>query len=122
MSITRGTLAKKLVTATAVDKIINCTSETMFVYGTSGVLIELPPREFDLSKVNFDGEGTFYILDKATEEKLVQMNEQFAKMIVRANYYGNGQRGESIYKFSLNKENVIPITDHYGRNGDRVYR
>ncbi|MBR3270150.1 hypothetical protein IKG07_02800 [Candidatus Saccharibacteria bacterium] len=119
---TRGNLARKAVTATAVDKIINCTGILMYAYGTSGDLVELVPREFDLSKVRFCNRGVFYAVDESMEDQLLQIDRQFANIIVHPNFYGNGRDGESIYKFSLNKEGVIPITDHYGRNGDKVYR
>lgn len=119
---TRGNLALKRATATAVDKIINCTNVMMYAYGTSGDLLELAPRKFDLSKVRFCNRGTFYVVDQNTENKLLQIDQQFAKMIVHPNYYGDGRNGQKIYKFSLDHENVVPISGNCGKNGDTVYR
>jgi len=117
----RGIFAKRAA-ATAVDKIINCTSIMMYAYGTSGDLVELAPREFDLSKVKFCNKGVYYVVDETTEDKLLQIDRHFADIIVHPNFYGNGRAGESLYKFSLNCEGIVPITGHYGRNGDKVYR
>lgn len=105
----------------AVDKIINCTETVMYVYGTSGMLLELAPREFDLSKVRLKNKGVLYVVDQDTEKQLLEIDEQFAEIIVHPNYVGVGRDGENIYKFSIDQENVVPITDRCGKSGDTFY-
>lgn len=116
-----STFSRKTVkSATAVDKIINCTEKQMYVYGTSGLLLELTPRVFDLSKVRLKNKGVLYVVDKYTEEKLLGIDQQFEKIIVHPNYIGVGRDGQEIYKFVVNQENVVPITDRCGKQGDVI--
>lgn len=123
MSRIGSTLAWKVVTPVkAVDKIINCTETVMYVYGTSGMLLELTPREFDLSKVRLKNKGVLYVVDQDTEKQLLEIDEQFAEIIVHPNYFGVGRDGENIYKFSIDQENVVPITDRCGKSGGTFYR
>ena len=119
MGISSSTLNR--VAKTAVDKIINCTPRPMYVYGTSGTLLELAPREFDLSKVEMHKKGVFYVVDKATEDKLVNIDRKFSRRIVHADFLGNGHNHEEIYRFMLDQETVVPITEKYGKYGDKVY-
>lgn len=122
MSRIGSTLAWKVVTPVkAVDKIINCTETVMYCYGTSGMLLELAPREFDLSKVKLKNKGVLYVVDQDTEKQLLEIDEQFAEIIVHPNYFGAGRDGENIYKFSIDRENVVPITDRCGKSGDTLY-
>lgn len=109
------------VTRTAVDKIINCTPRPMYVYGTSGTLLELTPRVFDLSKVKMHEKGVLYVVDKDTENTLVNIDQKFSRRIVHADFLGNGHNHEEIYRFMLDQETVVPITEQYGKNGDTVY-
>ena len=105
-----------------VDKIINCTMRQMYVYGTSGLLLELTPRVFDLSKVRLKNKGVLYVVDKYTEDKLLRIDQKFAEVIVHPNYIGVGYDGQEIYEFAVNRENVVPITDRCGKQGDFIYR
>ncbi|MBQ3280594.1 hypothetical protein IJG92_02995 [Candidatus Saccharibacteria bacterium] len=112
---------RRIVSAKAVDKIINCTDMPMYVYGTSGLLLELAPRVFDLSKVRLKNKGVLYVVDKYTEEKLLRIDRRFADIIVYPKYIGAGREGQKIYKFASDQENVVPISDRCGRRGDVIY-
>lgn len=122
MTGSNSTFAKKaVVPVKAVNKIINCTETVMHCYGTSGLLLELPPRVLDLSKVRLRNKGVLYVVNEDAENELLEIDEKFADIIVRPSYIGNGREGEDIYKFSLEKENVVPITDNCGATGDILY-
>lgn len=117
-----GSSLRKVIPAKAVDKIINCTDTVMYVYGTSGVLLKLAPRVLDLSKVRLHNKGIVYAVDGDTEDQLLQIDRKFASIIVHPNWYGNGKNHEDIYKFSQDRQPIIPITDNYGKSGDKIYR
>lgn len=116
-----STLFNREKTKTAVDKIINCTQMPMYVYGTSGTLLELTPRIFDLSKVKMQNKGVFYVVDEATEEALIGIDRKFSRKIVHPDFLGNGHNNEKIYRFILGTETLVPITEKYGRNGDVIH-
>lgn len=117
-----GTFSKKMVkTAKIVDRIINCTTRQMYVYGTSGLLVELTPRVFDLSKVKLKNKGVLYVVDKYMEDELLEIDKKFAEIIVHPSYIGVGRDGQKIYKFAINQENVVPITDRCGKQGEFIY-
>lgn len=117
-----STFSKRTVSyAKVVDKIINCTTKQMYVYGTSGLLLELAPRIFDLSKVRLKNRGVLYIVDKNTEEELLKIDQKFAEIIAYPSYIGIGHDGQEIYKFSIDKENVVPISDRCGKQGDLIH-
>lgn len=122
MTGSNSTFARKaVVPVKAVNKIINCTETVMYCYGTSGLLLELSPRVLDLSKVRLHNKGVLYVVNEDTENELLGIDEKFADIIVHPSYIGNGREGEDIYKFSLDKENVVPITDNCGTTGDILY-
>ena len=112
---------KAVVAAKAVDKIINCTDTIMYCYGTSGMLLELAPRVLDLSKVRLKNKGVLYVVDHDTEDELIEIDKQFADIIAHPNYIGVGHNGQKIYKFKIDQENVVPITDRCGQSGDTFY-
>ena len=105
----------------AVDKIINCTETVMYVYGTSGMLLELTPRVLDLSKVRLKNKGVLYVIDHATECELLGIDRKFVDVIARPKYVGVGHNGQKIYKFRTTQDNVMPITDRCGKSGDTFY-
>ena len=114
--------SKKVVEpAKVVDKIINCTDIPMYVYGTSGLLLELTPRVFDLSKVRLKNKGVLYVVDHATECELLGIDREFAEIIAYPNYVGIGREGQRIYKFKIDQENVVPISDRHGKQGEIIY-
>lgn len=122
MGIGNSSTLRKIIPTTMVDKIINCTNREMYVYGTSGTLLRLAPRELDLSRIRLHNSGVLYVVDKTTERQLLGIDRKFEKIIVHPSYYGNGLEGQDIYKFSRNDQPVVPITDRCGHNGDKVYR
>lgn len=117
-----STFSKRTVScAKVVDKIINCTTKQMYVYGTSGLLLELTPRVFDLSKVRLKNKGVLYVVDKCIEEELLGIDRRFADIIAYPSYIGVGRDGQKIYKFASDQENVVPISDRCGRQGEVIY-
>ena len=120
-TLTNGRVFQRKAVGTAVDKIINCTNKVMFVYGTSGTMLRLAPRELDMTKVRLFDKGVLYVVDEETEDKLLEIDKKFESKIATAKFFGNGRNNEEIYKFAVGQNNVVPISDHCCKFGDAIY-
>lgn len=103
-----------------VCEIINLTQETVWVYGTSGKLIELKPKEL---RQTTDGElvdpipNTYYIADGMVLD-ILATDPRYHSITARAEFAGHGPYMERIYKLTnIYGLPTVPITDGIGRPG-----
>ncbi len=104
------------------EYIRNLTRESIWVYGTSGHLLEFPPKPFRFSEFRRNGklvkppkEGVYYVVDSDVQSDL-QEDWRYCGHIAKAKYSGSGKSGEHIYtlwddsghKLEIVSDNVQP--------------
>jgi len=91
------------------SEIKNLTKEEMWVYGTSGELIELKPT---MSDVLHERKNTYYVLNSPMR-KYMESDKRVRKHLAVPVYIGEGPSGEPIYKFkNVDDLYIVPITDN----------
>ena len=107
-----------------VDDIKNLTNKSIWVYGTSGEVVEFPPsgidvKAMDLSDLKY---SIYYIVNKKIKDILLDMDPQFGDHIIKATQIGKGREGETLYHITQSEGRpVLPITERIGSPGGKLF-
>lgn len=103
--------------------VINLTEKEIYVYGSSGELMYLPPRKLNTirnGELPLPQKDTYYIAE-GMEQSLLSRDTEYKKVLVEAKYNGKGRDGRDIYKLKHFDTEVKPISDNLGRPGELYF-
>ena len=100
-----------------VSEIVNFTGQRMWVYGTSGELVLIEPRDISHISDYLQGskKGVFYVA-KGSVLEMLRTDIRYKEKIAKPVYSGEGMHGEAIHKFYMNDDEteLVPITGGEG--------
>lgn len=93
------------------DRIINYTGCDLWVYGSSGDLVELLHEDFEIPTGGLPEpkKRTYYAVDKK-DKLFFERDERYKNLALDVIYSGTGPNNKAIYKLRLGKILVVPVS------------